>query len=153
VVRWSDQAKAGTRTVSIDEMSGVQALERAAPSLPMKPGKTERREYEYKRRGTQVLIAAFGVSSPSKGRLRVRSAGVVAAYPGSRVVASSRSAATSTNVRFRELHQALGMARMGAERSSAPASVELRVESRPAHQRKWSQCPQFTRDDHRWSKW
>ena len=28
------------------EMSGVQALERAAPSLPMKPGKTERREYD-----------------------------------------------------------------------------------------------------------
>ena len=39
-----EAAEQGIRTVSIDEMSGVQALERAAPSLPMKSGKTERRE-------------------------------------------------------------------------------------------------------------
>ncbi len=49
------------RTVSIDEMTGIQALERAAPSLPMKPGKVERREFEYVRHGTQTLIAAFDV--------------------------------------------------------------------------------------------
>jgi len=30
------------RTVSIDEMSGIQALERAAPSLPLRPGMVER---------------------------------------------------------------------------------------------------------------
>src|SRR5208283_3814861 len=34
-------------TVSIDEMTGIQALERAAPTLPMKPGHVERREFEY----------------------------------------------------------------------------------------------------------
>ncbi len=56
-----DAADQDVRTVSIDEMSGVQAVERAAPSLPMKPGKVERREYEYKRHGTQSLIAAFDV--------------------------------------------------------------------------------------------
>ncbi len=44
-------------------MSGVQALERAAPSLPMKPGKVERREYEYKGHGTQTLIASFDVAT------------------------------------------------------------------------------------------
>ena len=27
------------RTLSVDEMTGIQALERAAPSLPMKPGR------------------------------------------------------------------------------------------------------------------
>lgn len=58
-----EAAKHDIRTVSIDEMSGVQALERAAPSLPMKPGKTERREYEYRRHGTQTLIAAFDVAT------------------------------------------------------------------------------------------
>ena len=42
-------------------MTGVQALERAAPSLPMLPGKVERREFEYIRHGTQTLIAAFDV--------------------------------------------------------------------------------------------
>lgn len=58
-----EAAEQGIRTVSIDEMSGVQALERAAPSLPVRPGKIERREYEYKRHGTQTLIAAFDVAT------------------------------------------------------------------------------------------
>ena len=42
-------------------MTGIQALERAAPTLPMKPGQVERREFEYIRHGTQTLIAAFDV--------------------------------------------------------------------------------------------
>src|SRR6202011_831620 len=56
-------ADAGHRTVSIDEMTGIQALERAAPGLPMMPGKIERREFEYRRHGTQTLIAAFDVTT------------------------------------------------------------------------------------------
>jgi putative transposase len=40
-------------------MTGIQALERAAKSLPMKPGHVERREFEYIRHGTKALIAAF----------------------------------------------------------------------------------------------
>jgi len=44
-------------------MTGIQALERAAPGLPMAPGKVERREFEYKRHGTQTLIAAFDVTT------------------------------------------------------------------------------------------
>lgn len=56
-------AAEGVHTVSIDEMTGVQALERAAPLLPMKPGKVERREFEYIRHGTQTLIAAFDVAT------------------------------------------------------------------------------------------
>jgi hypothetical protein len=51
------------RTISIDEMPGIQALERIAPGLPMKPGKVERREFEYRRHGTQTLIAAFDVTT------------------------------------------------------------------------------------------
>ena len=53
----------GVQTVSIDEMTGIQALERAAPSLPMKPGHVEQREFEYIRHGTKALIAAFDVAS------------------------------------------------------------------------------------------
>lgn len=56
-------AQEGQRTVSVDEMTGIQALERSAPTLPMKPGLIERREFEYKRHGTQTLIAAFDVAS------------------------------------------------------------------------------------------
>ena len=43
-------------------MTGIQALERIAPGLPMKPGKVERREFEYRRNGTQTLIAAFDIT-------------------------------------------------------------------------------------------
>jgi hypothetical protein len=60
-------AERGVQTVSIDEMTGIQALERAAPSLPMKPGHVERREFEYIRHGTKALIAAFDVAS---GKIR-----------------------------------------------------------------------------------
>jgi hypothetical protein len=56
-------ADEGHRTVSIDEMTGIQALERAAPGLPMMPGKIERREFEYRRHGTQTLIAPFDVTT------------------------------------------------------------------------------------------
>jgi transposase len=49
--------------VSIDEMTGIQALERIAPSLPLRPGQVERREFEYRRHGTQTLIAAFDVQT------------------------------------------------------------------------------------------
>jgi hypothetical protein len=51
------------RTVSIDEMTGIRALERAAPSLPMKPGHVARREFEYFPHGTKALTAAFDVAS------------------------------------------------------------------------------------------
>jgi transposase len=51
----------GGHVVSTDEMTGIQALERAAPALPLRPGHVERREFEYIRHGTQCLIANFDV--------------------------------------------------------------------------------------------
>jgi transposase len=48
---------------STDEKTGIQALERAAPTLPTLPGKVERREYEYIRHGTQCLTANFLVAT------------------------------------------------------------------------------------------
>ncbi|HEY9781879.1 MAG TPA: transposase, partial [Leptolyngbyaceae cyanobacterium] len=53
----------GERTISLDEMTGIQALERNAKDLPLRPGKPERREFEYTRHGTQTLIASFDVAS------------------------------------------------------------------------------------------
>jgi transposase len=49
--------------VSTDELTGVQALERAAPGLPMAPGHVERREFEYVRHGTRTFIINFDVAS------------------------------------------------------------------------------------------
>ncbi|UIE38553.1 transposase [Leptodesmis sichuanensis A121] len=43
-------------------MTGIQALERKAATKPMRPGKRERREFEYIRHGTQTLIASFDVA-------------------------------------------------------------------------------------------
>lgn len=53
----------GERTVCLDEMTGIQALERNAPDLPLQPGKIRRREFEYTRHGTQTLIASFDVAT------------------------------------------------------------------------------------------
>jgi len=44
-------------------MTGIQALERLAPDLPLRPGKVQRREFEYIRHGTQSLIANFDVAT------------------------------------------------------------------------------------------
>jgi len=57
------RARQGARTVSTDEMTGVQALERAAPGLPMAPGKVQRREFEYIRHGTRTFMINFDVVS------------------------------------------------------------------------------------------
>lgn len=54
---------AGVRTLSTDEKTGIQALERLHPALPMRPGKIERREFEYERHGTRCLIANFEVAT------------------------------------------------------------------------------------------
>lgn len=50
-----------THTISTDEMCGIQALERIAPTKQARPGQPARMEFEYKRNGTQVLIANFHV--------------------------------------------------------------------------------------------
>jgi len=52
-------AKQGQRIESTDEMTGVQALERKHPDLPMSPGKVERREFEYTRSGHGTLAFMF----------------------------------------------------------------------------------------------
>jgi len=44
-------------------MTGVQALERISEDLPMSEGKPLAIEFEYKRHGTQTLIAGFNVAN------------------------------------------------------------------------------------------
>jgi len=62
-----ERAAAGIETRSIDEMTGVQALERAAPTQPMRPGRPERTEFEYIRHGTTTLFADFDVATGAVG--------------------------------------------------------------------------------------
>jgi transposase len=54
-------AQEGEQTVSTDELTGVQALERKHPGLPLAPGKVERREFEYIRHGTRSFIVSRDV--------------------------------------------------------------------------------------------
>ena len=68
-------APQGGHVISTDEKTGSQALERAAPTLPMKPGVVERPESAYIRHGTQCLIAHCNgapgeVVAPSIGATR-----------------------------------------------------------------------------------
>jgi len=58
-----ERAKRGERSVSTDELTGVQALERKHPGLPLAPGKVERREFEYIRHGTRTFILSRDVVS------------------------------------------------------------------------------------------
>jgi DDE superfamily endonuclease len=49
--------------VSIDEKSQIQALDRAAPMLPLRPGLPARATYDYQRNGTTTLFAALEVAT------------------------------------------------------------------------------------------
>ena len=46
----------------VDEKSGIQALDRSQPVLPMMPGAPERRSHDYVRHGTTDLFAAFNIA-------------------------------------------------------------------------------------------
>jgi hypothetical protein len=86
-------AARGERSMSTDELTGIQALERRHPGLPLAPGKVERREFEYVRHGTRALIVSRDVATgqvvaPSCGPTRTEAdflahiQGVVASDPG-----------------------------------------------------------------------
>jgi hypothetical protein len=51
----------GELVVSVDEKTGIQALERLYATLPTRPGRIERREFEYVRHGTRCLIGSLVV--------------------------------------------------------------------------------------------
>ena len=67
--------QADVHVVSVDEKTGIQALERKYRTIPAKPGKLQRREFEYIRHGTLCLIANFEIATgrvlaPSIGQTR-----------------------------------------------------------------------------------
>jgi transposase len=51
----------GTHTVSVDEATSLQAIERNAPDLPAQPGSVTKQEFEYTRHGTTTLTAGLDV--------------------------------------------------------------------------------------------
>ena len=53
----------GTHTISVDEMTGIQALERKYEDKPTMPGMIACREFEYIRHGTTTMIGFFNVAT------------------------------------------------------------------------------------------
>ena len=108
----------GGQVVSTDEMTGLQALERAAPTLPRRPGAVERREFEYVRHGTQPLIANFAVATgevvtPAVGPTRTE-ADCTAQVD--RTVATDPTAAGIFVVDHLDLHRSESLGRLVAAR-------------------------------------
>jgi transposase len=57
------QAPKGSVVLSVDEKTGIQAIERKHADRAPAPGRARRREFEYIRHGTQALIAAMDMHS------------------------------------------------------------------------------------------
>jgi transposase len=111
-------AALGGHIVSCDEMTGVQALERTAPTKPMQPGQAERREFEYVRHGTLSLIANFDVASgqvvsPSLGPTRTEAD--FAAHIG-RTIETDREGVWVFVTDQLNTHQSASLVRLVAER-------------------------------------
>jgi transposase len=53
----------GRLVICCDEKTGMQVLERKAPTKPAQAGRRERREHEYIRHGTRVLINSLAVAT------------------------------------------------------------------------------------------
>jgi transposase len=67
--RWKQQHGAPARSheravvVCVDEKTGIQALDRTQPILPMRPGQVERRTHDYVRHGITDLFAALNIAT------------------------------------------------------------------------------------------
>jgi transposase len=64
-----ERAERGEATMSTDEMTGVQALSRKHPDLPMRCRHVLRREFEYQRHGTLSFMVNFDVASGQVGQV------------------------------------------------------------------------------------
>jgi len=135
--------EAGERVVSTDEMTGIQALERKHPTIPMGPGRVERREFEYLRHGTLTLIANFDVAcgqviAPSLGPTRTEEDFVAHL---ARTVASDPEATrwhfVADNL---NIHQSESLVRFVAKHGSRLIWAKRR---RVAFSNRWPRVPRF----------
>ena len=118
--------------MSTDELTGVQALERKHPGLPLVPGKVERREFEYIRHGTRSFILSRDVVSgkiiaPSCGPTRTE-ADFLAHVQG--VVATDLQASRWHFVCDQlNIHQSESLVRWVAELSGVQEDLGVKGES------------------------
>ncbi|HEY5002368.1 MAG TPA: transposase, partial [Ktedonobacteraceae bacterium] len=122
----TERAKQGERTVSLDEMTGVQAIERKHPDLPMLSGHVLRREFEYIRHGTLSWFINFDVVTgqviePSWGTTRTEEDGLAHLH---RLIASDPHA-TKWHIVLDNLniHQSEALVRWIADREGIAAEI------------------------------
>ena len=133
----AQRAKRGERIISSDELTGVQALERKHPDLPMQPGHVLRREFEYIRHGTLSWFINFDVVTghilfPSWGPTRTEE-DALAHFQ--RLIASD-PAATRWRIMVDNLniHQSEALVRWIAEREGiAPETLGVKGKSGILH--------------------
>jgi putative transposase len=125
-----ERAKRGERTISLDELTGVQALERKAPDLPMNAGHVLRREFEYLRHGTLSWFINFDVVTgqviePSWGPTRTEGDALVHIQ---RLIVSDRKATRwHLMVDNLNIHQSESLVRWVAEREGiAPEALGVK---------------------------
>ena len=118
----------GCHVISTDEMTGIQALERLAPTKPMRPGCPERREHEYTRHGTLSLLANLNVATgevlaPSLGP--TRTAADFAAHIA-RTLATDPDASRLFLADNLNTHQSEALVRLVAERCGSTAVLGVK---------------------------
>jgi putative transposase len=125
-----ERAKRGERTISLDELTGVQALERKAPDLPMNAGHVLRREFEYLRHGTLSWFINFDVVTgqviePSWGPTRTEGDALVHIQ---RLIVSDRKATRwHLMVDNLNIHQSESLVQWVAEREGiAPEALGVK---------------------------
>ncbi len=118
--------------VSNDELTGVQALERKHPGLPLQPGKVERREFEYIRHGTLSFIINFEVATGQIGTVSVGATRTEADYVR-HIQGTVEADPTVKRWHFivdnLNIHQSEGLVRYGAAESDL-AEVDLGVKEK-----------------------
>ncbi len=118
--------------MSTDELTGVQALERKHPGLPLAPGKVERREFEYVRHGTRSFILSRDVVSghllaPACGPTRTEADFLAHVQ----VVVATQPQATRWHVVCDQLntHQSASLVRWVADLSGIQEDLGIKGES------------------------
>ncbi len=126
------RAKQGEATLSTDEMTGVQALSRKHPDLPMQPGHVLRREFEYKRHGTLSFIVNFDVATGRVGQVSAgstRNEADFLAHVRSTVEAEPRIVQWHFVVDNLNTHQSASLVRYVAEESDLVIDLGVKGKS------------------------
>lgn len=119
-------------TFSLDEMTGIQALERTMPNLPMKPGRPEKVEFEYIRHGTQSLIASFNVATGRIDHATVgdtRTEADLAAHLSALIAKNSQASKIHLVMDCLNTHQSEAVVRLVASLEAEPIELGIKGSS------------------------